>query len=178
MRGTSGGRGSRQCKTSVALAVVAAAALCCHAGTARAASPISVAIADFDYVDTSGEASDQTAKHTALVTAFGEGLRTDLGDKDYRVLPIDCAQRPCTAASMPADDFAAAARQSGAQYVVYGGIRKMSTLVQWGEVELVDVKDNKLLLRRTVSFRGDNDEAFRRAARFVSDTLRDALPRP
>ena len=157
----------------------AAIALCLCPAAAWSASPISVAIADFAYIDTSGEPTDQTAKHDALVTAFGERLRGDLGGNgDYRVLPFDCAQRPCTAASMPADDFVAAARQSGAQFVVFGGIRKMSTLVQWGRVELVDVKDNKLLLRRTVTFRGDDDEAFRRAARFVSDMLRAALPRP
>ncbi len=157
----------------------AVALLCRHPGAAHSASPPAVAVADFDYVDTSGEPTDQTAKHVALVTAFGELLRDDLsGRGDYRVLPIDCAQHPCTAASMPTDDFVAAARQSGARFVVYGGIRKMSTLVQWGEVELVDIQDNKLLLRRTVSFRGDNDVAYRRAAKFVGDTLRDVLPRP
>ncbi|VIO77916.1 hypothetical protein CI1B_70990 [Bradyrhizobium ivorense] len=154
-------------------------ALCLCPATTWPASPVAVAIADFDYVDTSGEPNDQVAKHTALVTAFGEHLRRDLGGSgDYRVQPVACAQHPCTAGSMPADDFAAAARQSGAQFVVYGGIRKMSTLVQWGEVQLVDIKDNKLLLQRTVTFRGDTDEAFRRAAGFVSATLREALPRP
>jgi hypothetical protein len=73
---------------------------------------------------------------------------------------------------------AKAARRSGARFVVYGGIRKMSTLVQWGDVELVDLEADKLLLKRTVSFRGDNDEAYRRAASFVGDTVRDAMPKP
>jgi Protein of unknown function (DUF2380) len=59
--------------------------------------------------------------------------------------------------------------------VVYGGIRKMSTLVQWGDVELLDLENEKLLLKRIVSFRGDNDEAFSRAAAFVGDTVTDAL---
>jgi hypothetical protein len=30
-------------------------------------------------------------------------------------------------------------------------------------------------LKRTVSFRGDNDEAYGRAAAFVGETLRDAM---
>jgi hypothetical protein len=34
-----------------------------------------------------------------------------------------------------------------------------------------------LLLKRIVSFRGDNDEAFRRVAAFVGDTVRDAMPK-
>jgi hypothetical protein len=54
----------------------------------------------------------------------------------------------------------------------------MSTLVQWGEVEIVDVENNRVLLRRIVSFRGDNDEAYRRAAFFVGDTVGDVLRRP
>jgi len=32
-----------------------------------------------------------------------------------------------------------------------------------------------LLLKRTVSFRGDNEEGYRRAAAFVGDMVRDAL---
>jgi hypothetical protein len=79
---------------------------------------------------------------------------------------------------MPPDDFTAEARRAGARLVVYGGIRKMSTLVQWGEVQLVDLDRNELLLRRTVTFRGDTDEAFRRAAVFVGETLRDVMPKP
>lgn len=93
------------------------------------------------------------------------------------MLPFDCPEHPCTPVSMHPDDFVAAARRSGARLVVYGGIRKMSTLVQWGDVELLDLDNGKLLLKRTVSFRGDNDEAYRRAAAFVGDTVRDAMPK-
>jgi hypothetical protein len=50
--------------------------------------------------------------------------------------------------------------------------------VQWGDFELLDLQSEKLLLQRTVSFRGDNGEAFRRAAAFVGDTLREAMPKP
>jgi hypothetical protein len=62
--------------------------------------------------------------------------------------------------------------------VVYGGIHKMSTLVQWGEVQLLDLESNRLLLRRFVTFRGDTNTAFRRAAEFVGETLKDAMPKP
>jgi hypothetical protein len=33
-------------------------------------------------------------------------------------------------------------------------------------------------MRRTVRFRGDTDTAFRRAAEFVGETLKDAMPKP
>jgi hypothetical protein len=154
-------------------------ALSLSAGAAMAAEAVAVAVADFDYSDTSGEVADQAEAHRARVAAFGQMLRDSLvADGMVRVVRLDCPVHACTAASMPPDDFAAEARRAGARLVVYGGIRKMSTLVQWGEVQLVDLDRNELLLRRTVTFRGDTDEAFRRAAVFVGETLRDVMPKP
>ena len=158
-----------------------ALAMCVTLGVHRslAAAPLPVAVADFDYVDTSGEAVDQSAEHRTRVASFAALLRDNLGAQgDYRVMPIDCPDHPCTATSMTPDAFVAAARRAGARLVVYGGIRKMSTLVQWGEVQLLDLENEKLLLRRTVTFRGDNDMAYRRAADFVGDTLKDVMPKP
>jgi hypothetical protein len=144
-----------------------------------AAAPGAVVVADFDYSDTSGEALDQTAAHRARIAAFGDVLREGLGAQGgYRVVRLQCAQPLCTAGAMRSEEFVAAAHRAGARYAVYGGIRKMSTLVQWGEVQLLDLDSNALLLRRTVTFRGDTDTAFRRAAEFVGETVRDALPRP
>ncbi|MDB5621218.1 hypothetical protein [Tardiphaga sp.] len=40
---------------------------------------------------------------------------------------------------------------------------------------MLDIDRNQLVLRRTVSFRGDTDTAFRRAGEFVGETVRDAL---
>ena len=139
-----------------------------------AEAQVAVAVADFDYSDTSGEAIDQTAVHRDRMAIFAALLRDALAQRDYRVMRPDCPQSVCTAAGM-ADDIVAAARRDGARYLVYGGIHKMSTLVQWGEVQLLDVEREQLLLRRTVSFRGDTDMAFRRAADFVGETVKDAL---
>jgi hypothetical protein len=47
--------------------------------------------------------------------------------------------------------------------------------VQWGDVELLDLEADKVLFRQTVTFRGDTDEAYRRAAAFVGGTVRDAM---
>jgi hypothetical protein len=148
------------------------------AGT-PAAAPIAVAVADFDYFDTSGEVVDQSAEHRARVASFAALLRDNLaGLGDYRVVRIECPDPPCTANSLSQDLFIAAARKAGARLVIYGGIRKMSTLVQWGEIQLLDLEAEKLLMRRTVTFRGDNDAAYRHAANFVSDTLKETMPKP
>jgi hypothetical protein len=76
---------------------------------------------------------------------------------------------------MGSDDFIAAARRTGARFIVYGGILKVSTLVQNGLVVVLDLQNEKLILTRTVSFRGDNDEAFSRAAAFVGETVSEAM---
>lgn len=144
-----------------------------------AAAPIAVAVADFDYFDTSGEVADQSAEHQARVASFANLLRENLAALgDYRVVPIECQNPPCTATTLSQELFIAAARKSGARLVVYGGIRKMSTLVQWGEIQLLDLEAEKLLMRRTVTFRGDNDAAYRHAANFVGEQLKETMPRP
>ena len=146
---------------------------------APAAAPIAVAVADFDYFDTSGEVVDQSAEHRARVASFAALLRDKLSAQgDYRVVKLECSEPPCTANSLSQDLFIAAARKAGARLVIYGGIRKMSTLVQWGEIQLLDLEAEKLLMRRTVTFRGDNDAAYRHAADFVSDTLKETMPKP
>jgi len=165
--------------SAVLTMLCAAAALSFAPGRSPAAAPIAVAVADFDYFDTSGEVVDQSAEHRARVASFAALLRDNLaGLGDYRVVRIECPDHPCTATSMSQDLFIAAARKAGARLVVYGGIRKMSTLVQWGEIQLLDLEAEKLLMRRTVTFRGDNDAAYRHAANFVSETLKETMPKP
>lgn len=171
---------NQRSRASVVLTMLCAlTALSFPSGGSPAAAPIAVAVADFDYFDTSGEVVDQSAEHRARVASFAKLLRDNLAAQgDYRVVPIECPDHPCTATSMSQDVFIAAARRAGARLVAYGGIRKMSTLVQWGEIQLLDLEAEKLLMRRTVTFRGDNDAAYRHAADFVSNTLKETMPRP
>ena len=51
----------------------------------------------------------------------------------------------------------------------------MSTLMQWDDIQLLDLEADKVLFRQNVTFRGDTDETYRRAAAFVSGSVRDAL---
>lgn len=165
--------------SAVLTVLCAFAALSFLSDGSPAAAPIAVAVADFDYFDTSGEVTDQSAEHRARVASFAKLLRDDLAaQSDYRVVSIECRDPPCTATSMSQDVFIAAARKAGARLVVYGGIRKMSTLIQWGEIQLLDLEAEKLLLQRTVTFRGDNDAAYRHAANFVGDQLKETMPKP
>jgi hypothetical protein len=43
--------------------------------------------------------------------------------------------------------------------------------VQWAQVKAIDVKTGRLALDKLFTFRGDTDEAWRRAEAFISDEL-------
>ena len=139
---------------------------------------IPVAIAEFDNYDTSGESGERTAQYAARVQGFaglvGDGLEAA---GKFRVVKLECAEPPCSAGQMAPDELISAARRAGARLLVYGGIHKMSTLIQMGKVQAVDLQEEKLLLDQAISFRGDNDMAFDRAAQFVVDYLEDAAPK-
>ena len=121
------------------------AALCGAVHVASAAAPIPVAVAAFSYVDTSGEPHDQKALHAARLAAFEHVLR---------------------------DELAASGRfrltgRAQARLLVTGGVHKMSTLVQWVQVDVVDANNGVRLASRTLTFRGDSDDAWAHAAHYV-----------
>ena len=83
---------------------------------------------------------------------------------------VDCAVVDGVA---PAQ-LAAAAKQAGARYLVYGGIHKMSTLVQWARLDVLDLANDKLVLDRLLTFRGDNEDAWRHAAFYAAGQINEA----
>ncbi len=147
-------------------------ALLTVAARAGAVEPMPIAVLDFDYSDSSGEPQDQTAVHRARLEEFAALIRAALADSGaYRVVAAACPAAPCSAKNYAPDELFAMARKGGAKLILFGALHKMSTLVQWGRVELVDVEENRLLDERHLSFRGDDDRAFRRAADFVAQKL-------
>ncbi|WP_119301614.1 DUF2380 domain-containing protein [Dongia deserti] len=139
---------------------------------AAVAEPVALAVADFDYSDTSGEVRDQSAEHTARLEDFTSLIRDMLSASgNYKVVDLVCSKPSCSASAMDAESLTEAARQSGARLLVYGGIHKMSTLVQFGKAQVVDLKTDTVVFDRTISFRGDNAEAWTRAGQFLAEDL-------
>src|SRR4051794_22349293 len=96
-------------------------------------APVGLAVADFNFLDTSGEPTDQTAAHQRRLADFMAALRRDLAaDGRFRlVLAADGDQPP--------EALMQAAKDAGAKFLVVGGIHKQSTLVQWAKVEAIDI---------------------------------------
>ena len=90
---------------------------------ARAApAPRTVAVADFDYVDTSGEPTDQTAAHHQRAADFVSALQRDLAaNGQYRLVSMSCGSAPCEPMMNPVE-LQKAARAAGARFVVLGGV--------------------------------------------------------
>jgi hypothetical protein len=142
-------------------------------GGSESPPAVSIAIAELDYSDTSGEANDQTAAHRRRLETFRDALQHDLvAHGRFRVVPVTCGTKPCSSASDPLE-IQRAARAAGAKLVVIGGIHKMSTLVQWGKIEIVDEDAGHLARDLLVTFRGDTDEAWSRAEAFVAGEILD-----
>lgn len=138
----------------------------------RPAPPIPIAILDFDYTDTSGEVADQSEKHRMLLESFAASLRRDLArGGTYRIVVLACAQQPCSAGRSTPADLLARARDAGATLLLYGGIHKTSTLVQWAKVQIVDVRRDALVFDRLLTFRGDDARAWQRAQEFLAADL-------
>jgi hypothetical protein len=161
---------------SVALALVAAAALCgsrAQQSQAQSETPV-LAIAEIQYTDTSGEAIDQTADHFRRLREFEAALRTDLSASGkVRNVALDCPPNACSVGDINADRLLDKAQTAGAAYLLISSFHKMSTLVQWAKFDIVDVKTRKVVFNRLVTFRGDNDAAWRHAESFVVREILD-----
>jgi hypothetical protein len=164
---------------SIAAIVALCATAALHAAPAEADSATQspgLAILDLDYVDTSGEPTDQTAAHQRRAADFVSALKRDLAaGGQYRVVPIVCGAEPCTPRTNPAE-LQKAARAAGARFVLVGGVHKMSSLVQWAKFQIADEEADQLAFDRLVTFRGDSDEAWRRAEAFVGRDILDSSP--
>ena len=158
--------------SSLALAMLITAGLARAEGERTA--PVLVAVADFDYVDTSGEVRDQRMEHERRLQTFMRAIRDDLGSSgQYRIVPLACSQTPCP--TVGSAQLMKDARSSGATLLLYGGIHKESTLIQWMKVEAVEVENGKHLFDRLLTFRGDTDESWMRSERFLIKQLTENM---
>lgn len=142
-----------------------------RADTSSATLP-GLALLDFNYVDTSGETRDQTAEHQKQLDAFMLALRQDVAaSQKYRMVTATCRPIPCEVGQSALTELQDAARQAGAKILMMGGVHKMSTLIQNARVMAVDLETNAVILDKLVTFRGDTDEAWKRAETFIAQQI-------
>ena len=143
--------------------------------SATADHALAVSVDDFIYIDTSNEPTDQAAAHEKRLRAFMTALRDGVAaDRRFELVPSSCASN-CPTDGPALRDRLRAASQAGAQILIIGGFHKMSTLVQLAQTVAIYTTAQRVVFRKYFQFRGDNDEAWQRAERFVSEEVRDRL---
>jgi hypothetical protein len=158
---------------SARLALAVATAFCAGAVPAQADTPV-VAVAEIQYIDTSGEVIDQSADHFRRLREFEASLRTDLAASGkVQSVNLDCPPNACSIGDIEADRLLAMAQAAGAGYLLISSFHKVSTLVQWAKVDLVEVKSRNVVFNRLVTFRGDNDKAWSHAESFIVRQILD-----
>ena len=164
------------------IAAFAAAALATALGGERAQAnvptpPVALAVLNLEYVDTSGEPTDQMAADQRRAADFVSALQRDLAaNGQYRIVPLACGSAPCEPAMKFLLELQKAARAAGAKLVLLGGVHKMSSLIQWAKIQIADEEQGRIVFDRLVTFRGDTDEAWQKAESFVARDVLQSAP--
>lgn len=155
--------------------LAAAAAI---APTVAAAEPVALAVAAFDFRDTSGEVRNQAGEHAARMKALGAAVNDGLSAVGMvGLVELGCEAGACTARTAGLEALSARARKAGAHYLLVGEVHKLSTLVGEMKFAVLDMTTGRPTCDRFLSYRGDTDEAWRRAAAFVvRDVEKHCLP--
>lgn len=136
----------------------------------------SLALSGFFLLDSSGEQRDQRAEHAVRLQHLDEILRNELDRSGrFALVEMDCPSQGCSGQAMKLDELLGRAQAAGARFLVVGAVEKMSTLVLWSRLEVYEIASRKMVFDRLFTFRGDNDEAWRRAAHYMArDLIRNA----
>ena len=141
-----------------------------------AQAAVRVAVADFDYDDSSGEVRQETAEHAKFVTALKADIVKAIADAGgFSTETLRCGAKTCSGDSLDQAEMTRAAKAQDARFIVFGGVHKVSTLIQWGQIEVMDTQTGQTKLSRTVSFRGDDADAWQHAGSYIGQMVVDAL---
>jgi hypothetical protein len=162
--------------SSIGLGLLVAVVFCggpAQQGRAQGEPPV-LAVAEIQYSDTSGEVIDQSADHFRRLREFEASLRADLAASGkVRNGVLDCPANACSVGDIEASQLLDKAQAAGAAYLLISSFHKLSTLVQWAKFDIVDVKTRNVVFNRLVTFRGDNDKAWRNAETFIVQEILD-----
>ena len=150
------------------------AAVICSPAHAAEASPPTLVVLPIKLLDTSAEPTDQASQHAERLVNFADHLAGDLTRSSlYRasVLTADRLRQDCRSEDVAC--LLKAARAHGAETIFIGVVHKSSTLIMQLWARIVDARTGRDIYSRDLNFRGDTDEAWRRAETFLMSQIRD-----
>jgi hypothetical protein len=139
---------------------------------ARAADPPKLAVFDFELIDTSlqGEVYGVRADERERLLRAGDQLRRELSESGkFQVLdisPVNAVAHQSNLRACGGCDVKLA-RQLNADFEITGVVQKVSSLILSINLYLRDVPTGRLLAAASVDMRGDTDESWSRATRYL-----------
>jgi len=147
------------------------------------AEPPSLLVLNLELVDSSGEVTDQRADHERRLAAVREILTSELAAREvYAVVDPGKIQAEIDATREGQYLHACNgcevrfAREVGAERVLTGHVRKVSSLIMALWIDIKDARSGRPILREVLDFRGDNDKAWQRAALYLVGQLEQLPP--
>ncbi|MTH77479.1 DUF2380 domain-containing protein [Paracoccus aestuariivivens] len=119
-------------------------------------------------LDTSHETKDQEQDHIRRLDMMADVLASELSGE---ILGRDAVASACPRETTAC--LVGMLRDKGAERGLFIIVQKTSTLILQVFASVIDVGSEKLVNHKELNFRGDNDEAYRRAALFLARQLRD-----
>jgi hypothetical protein len=134
--------------------------------------PAKIAIANFDFVDTSGEITDEAVRHETQLREFETVLQETISqNQKLDLVAMPCDAHRCSLARPGMDQLLRQARAANARYLLAGGLHKMSTLIGWAKFIVFDLEKSGQVCDRLLTYRGDTAEAWQRAAKFSAGDI-------
>jgi hypothetical protein len=143
----------------------------------------SLLVLNLELVDSSGEITDQREAHDHRLAAVREMLARELAAREvYDV--VDPAKIQAEIDATRERQYLHAcngcelrfARAAGADRVLTGHVRKVSSLVMALWIDIKDARSGRPVVRKVLDFRGDNDRAWQRAALYLVRELEQLPP--
>ena len=147
---------------------------------ARAAEPPGLAVFDFEMIDNSldGEMRGKRADEQDRLMRVGDQVRKELGDSGkFRIVgiaPINAAAHQSNLQACGGCDVTLA-RELGANLELTGVVQKVSNLILNISMYLRDAHTGGLVLVANADMRGNTDESWSRATRYL---IRERLLAP
>ncbi|WP_082145473.1 DUF2380 domain-containing protein, partial [Microvirga massiliensis] len=160
------------------LGVLGIAACVGSSASADPSLPPKVAVLPIKLLDTSAEPLDQSADHDRRLAALASDLTVDLGKTGlFRTVEVEPEVLRQRCPDEAAECLLEVARDEGARLMFLGVVHKSSTLILQMWARFVDAETRSVVFSRELSFRGDTDEAWRRAEAFLVEQIRSTPPR-
>lgn len=148
--------------------------------SAQAAGPPKLAVFDFEMINSSldGEIYGTRPDERERLARVGEQLRKELGESGkFRIIdiaPVNAAAHQSNLQACGGCDVKLA-QQLGADLYITGVVQKVSNLILNVNVYLHDAQSGRLVTAASVDMRGNTDESWSRATRYL---LRERLLAP